>query len=166
MTRAAAYTPPCREAATETLADVDGWIRTIVSAYRRRYRDQTDPDDLLQEAYIAYLHALATWDMERASFKHWLHMRIFSKLFDRFRTEMRNAKYKRAAVDLDTVERYYAATPDTDPDMDEDALELYRMALNEPRVTTTDRLWGKARRDGWEASRFIAAFDRVGGCLR
>lgn len=162
---AVTYAPPCRDAATETLGDVQKWIVTIVREYRIRYNDRTEWEDLVQEANLAYLHALGTWDPDKGSFLSWLHIKVFSRLFGTMRTRLdRDRRYRRTAVSDFSG---YTARPDPVGVLDDDARELYEAAMEEQRVTSADALWSHARvRLGWDAGRFLSAFQTVQECLR
>lgn len=162
---ALAYTPPCRDAATETLGDVQKWITKIVHEYRARYNDRTEWEDLMQEANLAYLHALGTWDPDQGNFSNWLHIKVFDRLFGTMRTRLRrDRRYHRSSMpDLDG----FASTTDDHPDLEGDARELYEAAMEAQRVATADALWNHARhRMGWDAGRFLTAFETVRECLR
>ena len=170
MTTAATYPAPMRAAVEDSYHGVKRWITSVSSEFQKRYGG--DVEEMIQEASLAFLHALRSWNPDRASFTYYLRMRIWDRLFHRYiRQPVRDA------ARLRRVDPPCPAYNDAQPSMDsyqapssfdsrhflamlgEDARSLAQACLDGAR--TADDLWEYAAGAGWCLRRFDRAFDEV-----
>lgn len=156
--------PVHRDGATETYGDVQKWIVAIVSDFRRAYESRESREDMMQEANLAFMSALADFDPARGGFPFHLRQKIFSRLFNRYRRDMdRTSRGGCPAPRMtETDLSWYAEQQSPLVYLWGDAKALADAVMGAPGVTCPDSLWVYMRDEmGWCARRFLRAYAEV-----